>query len=150
MYHAIVRQRIRSLFDAVNGGDAEPVLEAFAPRFEHYFVGDHALGGARHTLAATRAWYERLYRLLPDIHFDLEDVQVSGTPWNTLASVRWREVNSGTDGVRVEATGVHVVRLVWGRMVWLGIYPDTVRLVGTLQRLGRAGVEEALAPPIVD
>src|ERR1700689_2816406 len=80
MYHAIVRRRVRGLFDAVNRGDAEPVLRAFAPRFEHLFVGDHALGGSRQTLPATRRWYERLYRLLPDIRFDLRSIAVSGGP----------------------------------------------------------------------
>jgi hypothetical protein len=77
MYHAIVRRRIRGLFDAVNNGNAEPVLRAFAPRFEHTFLGDHALGGSRQTLAATRRWYERLYRLLPDIRFELRSIAVS-------------------------------------------------------------------------
>jgi len=42
MYHAIVRRRIRALFDAVNRGDAEPVLRTFARRFEHSFLGEHA------------------------------------------------------------------------------------------------------------
>jgi hypothetical protein len=50
MYHAIVRGRFQSLFAAVNKGNAEPVLAAFAPAFEHAFLGEHALGGARHTL----------------------------------------------------------------------------------------------------
>jgi hypothetical protein len=45
MYHVVVRRRIRSLFAAVNQGDAEPVLAAFAKRFEHAFLGEHALGG---------------------------------------------------------------------------------------------------------
>lgn len=68
MYHAMVKSRVRALFDAVNRGDAEPVLRAFAARFEHRLLGEnHALGGSRHTLEATRRWYERLYRLLPDI-----------------------------------------------------------------------------------
>src|SRR5215468_1980071 len=97
MYHAIVRGRIRALFDAVNKGNAEPVLAAFAQRFEHAFLGEHALGGARHTLSATRRWYERLYRLLPDIHFDLRQIEVSGPPWNTTVVVDWDETNSGTD-----------------------------------------------------
>ena len=87
MYHAIVRHRIRALFTAINQGDAEPVLASFARRFEHAFLGEHALGGARHTLAATRRWYERLYRLLPDIHFDLQQIEVSGPPWNTTVVV---------------------------------------------------------------
>ena len=47
MYHAIVRRRIEALFAAVNKGNAEPVLASFAPRFEHAFLGEHALGGAR-------------------------------------------------------------------------------------------------------
>ena len=77
-----------------------PVLASFAPRFEHAFLGEHALGGARHTLSATRRWYERLYRLLPDIRFDLRSIAVSGPPWNTTVVVDWDESNSGTDNVR--------------------------------------------------
>lgn len=150
MHALIAKRRIRVLFDAINRGDAGPVLDSFAPRFEHYFVGDHALGGARHSLSATRAWYARLYRLLPDIHFDLVDVAVAGPPWAAIAFARWRESNSGRDGVRVSAEGVHVVRLAWGRMTFLGIYPDTTRLTGTLDRLAAKGFDEAHAPPIVD
>ena len=148
MYHAIVRSRVRALFAAVNRGDAEPVLQAFAPRFEHAFLGDHALGGARTTLPATRLWYERLYRLLPDIHFDLRDIWVSGGPWNTLVVVEWDETNSATDGVRTYNRGAHILRLRWGRATRLLICPDTAGLVATLERLGRSGHQEALAAPI--
>jgi ketosteroid isomerase-like protein len=98
VYHNIVRQRVLKLFAAVNRGDAEPVLTAFAPGFEHIFIGDTALGGTRRTLRSTRAWYERLYRLLPDITFDVRRVSVSGAPWNTVVVAEWRETNSGTDG----------------------------------------------------
>ncbi len=150
MYHAFVRHRIRRLFDAVNRGNAEPVLQLFAPRFEHCFLGDHALGGSRTTLAATRRWYERLYRLLPDIHFDLRAIAVSGRPWNTIAVVDWDETNSGTDNVRTHNRGIHVVELRWGRATRLIICPDTAGLMATLDRLGAAGNTEASAAPIVD
>ena len=150
MYHAVVRRRIRSLFAAVNQGDAEPVLAAFAKRFEHAFLGEHALGGARHTLAATRRWYERLYRLLPDIHFDLRQIEVIGPPWNTTVVVDWDETNSGTDRVRTTNRGIHVAHLRWGRVSRLIICPDTIGLKATLDRLGAAGNQEALAAPIVD
>jgi hypothetical protein len=60
----------------------------------------------------------------------------------------WLESNSGTDGVRTFTPGVHVVRLAWGRMTYIGIYPDTVGVVTTLQRLSRAGVAEATAEKI--
>ena len=45
MYHGIVRRRVASLFEAVNRGDAGPVLAAFGPKFEHVFLGESALGG---------------------------------------------------------------------------------------------------------
>ena len=131
MYHAIVRRRVVGLFAAVSDGNARPVLEGLAPRFEHFFLGDHALGGSRFTLEKTRLWYERLYRLLPDISFDLRAIRISGPPWNTLVAVDWLESNSGTDGVRTFTPGVHVVRLAWGRMTYIGIYCDTVGLVTT-------------------
>ncbi len=150
MYHAIVRRRLRQLFDAINRGDAEPVLQQFAAHFEHSFLGDTALGGSRRTLAATRQWYQRLYRLLPDIRFDLGKIAVSGGPWNTIAVVEWEETNSGTDNVRTYNRGIHVVHLQWGRATRLIICPDTAGLKATLDRLHAAGNQEALAAPIVD
>jgi ketosteroid isomerase-like protein len=149
MYHAIVRRRIRRLFDAVNRGDAEPVLRALAPRFEHAFLGDHALGGSRQTLSATRRWYERLYRLFPDIRFDLRSVAVIGGPWNTIVVVEWDETNSGTGNVRTTNHGFHIVQLRWGRATRLIICPDTIGLKATLDRLNSTGNTDALAAPIV-
>lgn len=149
MYRRIVRARVRALFDAVNRGDAGPVLDAFAGRFEHRFLGDdHALGGARTSLPATRDWYARLYRLLPDIAFELERIDVVGPPWNTVVVVDWRETNSGTDGVRTHNRGHHVLHLAWGRATRLLICPDTVGLKATLDRLFAAGTAEAHAAPI--
>jgi ketosteroid isomerase-like protein len=150
MYQGIVRARMRALFDAVNRGDAEPVIAAFAPVFEHRFLGDdHALGGSRTSLSAVRDWYGRLYRLLPDIHFDLERIDVVGPPWNTVVVVDWRETNSGTDGVRTFNRGHHVLHLAWGRAKRLLICPDTTLLVATLDRLFKAGNREAHAVPIL-
>ena len=151
MYHAIVRRRIVALFDAINRGDAGPVVAGFAPRFEHVMLGGpHALSGRRTRLAATRDWYARLYRLLPDIRFDIHRITVRGMPWSTLATVEWSETNSGTDGVRTHATGVHVAEIAWGRMTRLLILPDVVKLQATLDRLAAKGVAEAAAAPIED
>ena len=151
MYHAIVRRQVRDLFDHVSRGDAEPLLRLLARRFEHRFLGeDHALGGSRTTLPATRDWYARLYRLLPDISFDVQRITVSGTPWNTIVVAEWSETNSATDGMRTYNSGVHVVHLRWGRMTRLIICPDTNGLKATLERLAAGGNAEARARPIVD
>jgi ketosteroid isomerase-like protein len=145
-----VRRRVEALFAAVSRGDAEPVLASFASRFEHRFLGeDHALGGSRTSLAATRAWYERLYRLLPDISFVLERIAVSGPPWDTVVVIDWQEQNSGTDGVLTTNRGVHVVHMAWGKVNRLVICPHTAGLRDTLDRLHAAGNPDAHAAPIV-
>jgi ketosteroid isomerase-like protein len=141
---------VRRLFEAVNGGDSEPVLRLFSRGFEHFFVGEHALGGSRTTIEKTREWYARLYRLLPDIQFDVRRITVSGAPWNTLVVIEWEETNSGTDGVRTHNRGLNILELRWGRATRLQIWPDTVPLVSTLNRLTNSGNAEALAAPIVD
>ena len=84
MYKAVVRRKVRALFDAVNRGDAEPVLAAFAPQFEHAFLGQSALGGARHTLATPRVWYQRYFidycRISISIFARLSSAAVLGIP----------------------------------------------------------------------
>ena len=76
-------------------------------------------------------------------------IDVAGPPWNTIAVVDWHETNSGSDGVRTENRGIHVLWLRWGRATRLVICPHTTGLVGTLDRLAGAGMAEAHAAPIV-
>ena len=150
MYHSLVRRRVLALFESVNRGEAGPVLDSFADTFEHVFLGTSALGGSRSTRQSTMAWYDRLYRLLPDIHFDVESVQVAGWPANTLVVAHWRERNSGTDGIITHNGGVHILHLRWGRVTRLIICPDTVALQSTLDRLAQGGVHEAHSLMIQD
>ncbi|MGI3169469.1 nuclear transport factor 2 family protein [Pseudooceanicola sp. C21-150M6] len=148
MYHAFVRARIRALFHAASTADSATILAGFAPRFEHIFLGDHALGGTRTSMAKTRDWYDRLYRLLPDIGFEITRIAVKGWPWATLAVIDWTERNSGTDGVVTTNAGCHIVEIAWGKITRLTIVTDTAVLQKTLDRLAAGGVAEAHAPPI--
>lgn len=148
MYHFIIRNRVKALFDAINHGDAEPVINSFAERFEHVFLGNSALGGVRTSREKTREWYARLYRLLPDIRFDLDRITVAGGPWNTLVIAHWTETNSGTDGVETRNAGIHALHLSWGKARRLVICPDTAALVESLERMAAHGTAEATAPMI--
>lgn len=148
MYRQIVARKLRAVFAGLNEGRAEAVTRELARSALHFFVGAHALGGTRRTPEAIARWYARLLRLLPDIRFDIEHIDVAGPPWRTLAVVRWRESNSGTDGVRTANDGVNVVEIAWGRVRAVRIYTDTAVLQKTLDRLAAAGVEEARAAPI--
>lgn len=150
MYHRIVKRSIVALFAAINRGDPAPVVAAFADRAEHEMLGTHALSGRRTSRRAIAAWYARLFRLLPDIRFQLGRIDLCGPPWATRATIEWIETNSGTDGVVTSAAGMHLVHLRWGRITRLLILTDTAKLEATLQRIAAKGTAEALAAPITD
>lgn len=150
MYHRIVTNILLDAFAGLNRGDIHAVTKKFARDAEHFFVGQHALSGTRRTPQAIQAWYERLLRLLPDINFKIRRIQVQGPPWHTLATVEWRETNSGHDGIQTSAEGVNVIEIRWGKVKRIAIYTDTTALQSTLARNVAAGVLEAQAPPIVD
>jgi ketosteroid isomerase-like protein len=149
MYHTIVKNKLTAAFDGLNAGNIQAVLKELSDKPEHFFIGEHALGGTRHTKASIEQWYQRLLQIFPDIHFTLNEIQVSGSPWNTVGLVYWTETNSGTDGVRTQNTGLNVIRIRWGKVVSIRIYTDTNILLKTLDRLARAGNQAAKAAPIV-
>ncbi len=77
------------MFNALNNGNYEPVFDSLVPKFEHWFIGEHALSGLRTSLSVTRQWYERLYKIFPNIHFYLKNIAVQGAPWDTTVTVEW-------------------------------------------------------------
>ncbi|MDT8913485.1 nuclear transport factor 2 family protein [Amycolatopsis sp. PS_44_ISF1] len=121
-----------------------------ASRFEHVFAGDHALGGSRHTVAGLRSWFERLYRLAPDLAFTVKHIAVSGPPWNTTAVIEWRDEATLAAGGDYANDGVHVVRMRWGKAISLHAYLDTAVFADSCRRMAQAGITEAGAAPIQD
>ena len=149
MYHSIVKRISRSAFEDLSDRNIEPLLERSAPDLYHTFAGEHALGGTRHSREAFRRWLERLYRLFPELRFDIREVIVSGTPWNTRLALSWTDRGVAADGEPYENEGIHLLRLKWGRLVELEANLDTQHLAGTLDRMAAAGIKEAAADPIV-
>jgi ketosteroid isomerase-like protein len=148
MYHAIVKRQLRRTFDRLNEHDYGAVVALFAAKHEHSFPGAHALAGRRITLGATKRWYDRLARLLPDLQFEVTRIAVSGWPWQTTAAVEWRDRGTTADGRAFANQGVHVVTLSWGKVVRLQIYCDTRMLEEVCARQAACGITEAAAPPI--
>lgn len=148
MYHAAVKRIARNAFEDLSSRKIDPLLERSAPDLRHTFAGDHALGGTRHSREAFRAWLERLFRLFPELTFNIDDVVASGPPWNTRLAISWTDRGTVADGVDYENEGVHLLRLEWGRLVELEANLDTQHLERTLNRMAAAGIEEAAAEPI--
>jgi ketosteroid isomerase-like protein len=150
MYHAIVRRRVLGIFEALGRGDYEVALAGFAPRFEHIFAGTHALGGERHTIAAMRLWFQRLFRLLPHLAFNVKHIAVSGSPWNTTIVVEWRDTATLPGGTPYVNDGAHVMRMRWGKVTHLHAYLDTEIIALAFRKMAAEGTEEAQADPIRD
>ena len=149
MYHAIMRSKVRGVFEALSRGDYQPVLASLAPQFEHWFVGTHALAGLRTSLSVTKAWYERLYRIFPDLRFDLNRVVSQGTPWDTTVTIEWTDHFTLRTGEKRSNCGVHIIRFRWTKAVSVRIYCDTALLIENLALQSQHGVEEAKLLPLI-
>ena len=150
MYHALVRRKIERIFSELSLGKYDFALAGVAPYLEHSFAGDHPLGGVRHTAAALRLWFERLYRLFPMLRFSVKHMAVSGWPWDTTVVVEWHDKATLATGAPYDNDGVHVVRLRWGRLVSLHAYLDTAVVAEACRGMANDGVEEARAPFLED
>ena len=150
IYSSIVRMKIRQTFDHVNNHRWDKAVEALAPNVHHRVSGAHALGGERHDKDSVRRWFERLGRVLPNLHITVTEVTVKGWPWNTQVFARWDGkatlLNEETSYIN---RGLHVFTLRWGRVYALEEYQDSQAAARGLAAQEAAGLKEAGAEPIV-
>ena len=97
-----------------------------------------------------RRWFERLFRLFPNLRFEVHSIAASGGPWDTTVVVEWTDRATSADGKDYVNSGVHVIRMRWGKTVSIHEYLDTQVLIDTLNRMAVNGIEEAKAPPIIE
>ena len=106
MYHALVRKRIASVFAHLDKGDYECVLSGVGATIEHQFAGNHCLGGRRTSIGGLRLWFQRVFRLFPNLQFEIHSLAVSGFPWNTTAVTEWTDRATPVDGSNYVNSGV--------------------------------------------
>ena len=145
-----VERNVRATFRQIGQRDYETLLEQTAPSVLHVFPGHHALGGTRHTRDALRRWFERLFLLFPELHFEVKEVAVRGWPWDATVMVQWENRGRAYDGQPYANQGAHVLRLRRGRLIYLHEYLDSQRVAKVCQRLAAKGVSEAAAEPLTD
>jgi ketosteroid isomerase-like protein len=150
MYHAIVRRKARGLFEHLGRGEWRATTGDLAEDVTHVFPGDHALGGERHSREAMERWFERLYRLFPELNFEVKRVVAKGWPWDTLVAIEWADWGKAADGEPYENEGAHWIRLRWGKGTYVHAYLETERVADACRRMAAAGIEEAAAAPITD
>jgi len=149
MYHAFVKRRIRAAFlGPLSRGDYDALVRKTAPGVVHTFPGRGALAGTRRSRDALRLWFDRLFRLFPSLRFEVDEVAVAGPPWRTVVAVRWRDWGHAADGEPYENSGCEVFEIRWGRATRITQYLDTRAVEDHLERMARAGLEEAAATPV--
>ena len=148
MYKSIARRRVHRTFAALGRGDWQEGIAGVAEDVHHVFPGDHALGGERHSREAFGRWLERLYRLIPELRFEVHAVAVRGWPWDMRVAVQWTDFGRTADGEPYRNDGAHWIRLKNGKATEIQAYLDTQSLARSCERMAAAGIEEAGAAPI--
>jgi ketosteroid isomerase-like protein len=148
MYKTIVKRKGHAIFAALSRGDWREATRDMADDVHHVFPGDNALGGERHSREAFERWFERLYRLIPEIEFEVHEVAVRGWPWDTAIAIEWTDRGRGADGTPYVNHGSHWIRLRWGKGVAVHAYLDTEKVTELLRTMAAAGIEEAAATPV--
>jgi predicted ester cyclase len=92
------------------------------------YLGDHELAADLHGAEAERAWLRELFRRLPGLCFEVEDMIIEGGPWSTRVATRYAATRNG----QVVYRGTNFGRIVWGKVVEEQILPDTQALTAAL------------------
>jgi ketosteroid isomerase-like protein len=150
VYRALINRRIRSGFASLSDGDPSTLVTQLADNVHHVFAGEHPLGGERHTRESVTRWFDRLFRLFPQLRLDVRRVVSSGPPWDVLACVEWVAHVTPAAGESYVNQGAHVIRIRSGRVVYLHAYEDSQKVAQACTRMAELGIREASAAPIVD
>jgi ketosteroid isomerase-like protein len=154
VYRTLIRRRVVSNFARLSAGDYKAVVAQLAPDVHHVFAGDTALGGERHSHDAVERWFERLYRLCPQIRFEVGRVISSGPPWDISVAAEWVAHVTPAAGEPYVNTGTHVFRIRNGRVAYIHAYihayEDSEKVARACEQMAASGIDEAAAPPIIE
>jgi hypothetical protein len=150
LYSYLVKKLVRQSFDHVNHHRWEALLKPVVPHVRHRFAGAHAIGDERHDKAAMHRWLERVGRVLPNLHITVNHIWVKGWPWHTTVFVQWDATATLLNGdVSYFNRGFHVITMRWGTVYALDVFEDSQEVAHGLTAQAAAGLQEAVAAPIV-
>jgi hypothetical protein len=150
IYHNYIRKLVRSNFKSIEEHRPEEVMSGISDiTLEHTFAGDNSLSGTRHDKESVLRWFKRVNIVLPELKFEITDIQVKGGPANTLVIARWTATCRLLNGEPYENKGVHFINIKWGKAVKFDVYENTKVVSHGLDVQFEAGIKEAKAPKIV-
>lgn len=149
MYHFIVKRIVRRSFQHLSRGNHRTATDLMAERCHYHFIGQHALGGHRHSRALIATWFERFLRILPGFQFEPVSILVEGWPWKTYVVVRLHVSWKRPDGRTYENVALQMITLKWFKAVDILTVDDSQGFSVLLSDLAQSfGVAEAAAAAI--
>jgi ketosteroid isomerase-like protein len=149
VYKTIVKSKLRATFRALNAGDTVPFFNSLGATFTYRFAGDSALSGERSTVDSMQRWWKRVFALLPRAQFDVGDITVNGSPWNTTVMTYVTVSSTLADGSHYANEFMQMMTLKFGKIINVITIEDTQRLALAMQKLSTVN-PDALAVPIDD
>jgi ketosteroid isomerase-like protein len=147
MYHFLVAQKTRGMFEKLNEADSGPFIKAVHDDVVFTYPGKHALGGTMRGKEALGQWFQRFFRFFPGIKWTIKDIVVEGAPWGTtVVSAEWAVHCVLENGHVFENEGLHMIELEKAKAKAVRVYLDTQRSAAALKSLADSGVAEARVP----
>jgi ketosteroid isomerase-like protein len=147
MYHYLVAQKTRGMFEKLNDADAGPFIKAVHDDVVFTYPGKHALGGTMHGKEELSRWFDRFFRFFPGIKWTIRDIVVEGPPWGTtVVSAEWSVHCVLENGHVFDNEGLHMIELERAKAKAVRVYLDTQRSAAALKSLADSGVADARAP----
>ena len=148
-YHKMVKKLVRNNFKSIEEHRPEEIMDGVSDKtLEHSFAGDNSLSGTRHDKESLLRWFKRVNKVLPELKFEITDIQVKGGLSNTLVIARWTATCHLLNGEPYENKGVHFITLKWGKAIKFDVYENTKVVSHGLEVQYQAGILEAKAPKI--
>lgn len=122
MYHCITRQIVKRAFADLSAGRYQNHLQRFHPQAKLTVAGSEATSGNYQSLDSIERAFEQLYSYLPQHQFELQEIWVRGSFWNTRVAVAWLDRATDSNGESVTRQGMNFIRIQWGKVVEEEIY----------------------------
>ena len=122
MYAWLVGRVIRMGYAQAVAGNPKMLMTMAADDIEFTFPGHNSFATRITSKSEVADWMARFASMSP--RFDVEDVIVSGLPWNMRVAVRFTDAIG--DDYRNQ--GVEYLRIRWGKLRSIEVFLDTERI----------------------
>jgi ketosteroid isomerase-like protein len=90
-----------------------------------------------------------LARVLPNLRLEIKNIWVEGWPWRTMVFVQWDGTATLLSGGGYSQRAIQVITLRWDKIHALDVFEDSQKVARALDAQAAAGLEEAVAQPIL-